>query len=453
LNLYWKAFEMPLVQFLTVLLITLVTLFDGTASAIAQSGSAEQAVRIPRALVAALPEKAPAYAILVATDKQQLSVYRFDGHWRPVMTVRCSTGKNAGPKQKNGDSKTPHGVYFLTRVFHDKDLSAVYGTMALTTEYPNMLDRVEGRNGHSIWIHGTNKPLKDRDSNGCIVLENRHIQRLAPLVELRRTPVIIEKRIRFDTLQAGDDIRRRVERLVDEWRNGFENGSYHDYLAGYHASYLPDIGWWNAWRHLRSAAEGKSHALSFTTGRPCIYRSGSLLTVVLEQYLQSGQKRTAAGTRKFFLREEEGHLSVVGEEYLIRPLGVGDGEPLVATARKLLEWQDPETAVQRRVDRWLAAWSAKDLAAYGACYADDFRSPDGSRLADWLAHKKKLNRRYRFIKVTGENFTIDVKRDTAIVTFLQRYVSSGYRARGKKRLTLKNEDGKWKIYRETWAGK
>ena len=68
----------------------------------------------------------------------------------------------------------------------------------------------------------------------------------------------------------------------------------------------------------------------------------------------------------------------------------------------------------------------------------------------WLAYKERLNKAYSYINVKGEDIKIVRNGATATVTFLQIYESSAHKARGKKTLMLKMEDGKWKIFRETF---
>ena len=111
-----------------------------------------------------------AYVILVDKAAQEVLVYACNGQWRLIRRFPCSTGENNGPKQAAGDKKTPEGIYFCTRHYTQKDLSPIYGTHAFPLDYPNTMDQRAGRGGYAIWIHGTNKALQARDTNGCIVL-------------------------------------------------------------------------------------------------------------------------------------------------------------------------------------------------------------------------------------------------------------------------------------------
>jgi hypothetical protein len=122
------------------------------------------------------PEKASGYVILVDKSAQQVLVYQRDNLFAPVRVFPCSTGENDGPKIKRNDRRTPQGIYFFTHSYEDSELAPIYGVRAFAIDYPSPLDKMEGKDGYGIWIHGTNKPLKPYDTNGCIALDNEDIK-------------------------------------------------------------------------------------------------------------------------------------------------------------------------------------------------------------------------------------------------------------------------------------
>ena len=102
------------------------------------------------------------------------------------------------------------------------------------------------------------------------------------------------------------------------------------------------------------------------------------------------------------------------------------------------------------IDGWLSAWSSKDITTYGTYYAQDFRSQTGMDRRSWLRYKNGLNRKYNYIRVTRNKLVIKRQSKWAIASFVQTYKSDKYKEVGIKKLLLKQEDGRWKIYRETW---
>src|SRR5258708_25685727 len=89
-----------------------------------------------------------------------------------------SSGKNGGLKVREGDEKTPIGVYHVTESLPRQKLSDFYGSGAFPINYPNEWDRIQGRNGHGIWLHRTPPVTYSRPPrpiNGCAVLATSHL--------------------------------------------------------------------------------------------------------------------------------------------------------------------------------------------------------------------------------------------------------------------------------------
>ena len=168
--------------------------------------------RVPDVLVFLYPEKGNEYAIVVEKDNQRLFLYGLKSAYRKIYDMKCSTGEVHGTKTRAGDKKTPEGVYFFTKEHKKRDLSPIYGSKAFPIDYPNLLDRIAGHGGNAIWMHGTNKPIEARDSNGCIVLENDDIDKLAKYITLNRTPVIIVDKLTY--APADSVIKEKKYRLI-----------------------------------------------------------------------------------------------------------------------------------------------------------------------------------------------------------------------------------------------
>ena len=96
------------------------------------------------------------YAIVVDTSKSTLYLYRNDhGTPRYVTDFYITSGKKGADKKSEGDDKTPVGVYYIESHLPKSKLSDLYGDSAYPLSYPNVWDRRHGRNGHGIWLHGT----------------------------------------------------------------------------------------------------------------------------------------------------------------------------------------------------------------------------------------------------------------------------------------------------------
>ena len=412
--------------------------------------------RLPHLLIA-LPEshERPAHAIVVEKSTQTLSVYRYNGSYEKIAEYPCSTGKNRGDKQISGDMKTPEGVYFFTTEYLDHELGPLYGSRAFPMDYPNIADRQEGKGGYAIWMHGTNRPLVPRDSNGCVALRNDTIDEVRRYVQLDRTPILIADRVEYVDMTTTGQIRDRLSSFLEGWRRSLGEGSYHQYLAHYDAGYLPPIQWWPDWQALREPAKESRRSLQVEVTDLAIYRHRELLVAAFAQVISVDDRQIQAGNRKLFIADTENGYRIVGDAYLPEngPEKLSeDKNPLLTAASRYRSVTEPEQMIQPFLDTWLKAWSAKDIQAYGACYAAEFRS-QGKNRKQWLAYKNELNRRYEYISVSAADISHRRSGDAAIVRFRQIYESNTFKAKGIKTLHLRMEAGQWKITREIYSGK
>ena len=135
-----------------------------------------------------LPPGTVADRILVEKSARTLSVFRGSAL---LKTYKVALGPNPkGHKQREGDGRTPEGVYSID--FRKRD-SAFH--RALHISYPNAQDRQNARRrrvspGGAIMIHGlpngsaaVGKAHLLRDwTNGCIAVTNKEIEELWRLI-------------------------------------------------------------------------------------------------------------------------------------------------------------------------------------------------------------------------------------------------------------------------------
>jgi lipoprotein-anchoring transpeptidase ErfK/SrfK len=162
---------------------------------------------VPRYLLQMHPEQK--HAVVVDTQKSRLYLYQNDnGTPRFVADYYISQGKLGAEKAREGDKKTPIGVYHVTSSLPRQKLTDFYGSGAFPINYPNEWDKRQGRNGHGIWLHGTPSDTFSRPpkaSDGCVVLANQDLDSLAKSLQVGLTPVIISNSIEWLSL--------------DDWQN------------------------------------------------------------------------------------------------------------------------------------------------------------------------------------------------------------------------------------------
>ena len=378
------------------------------------------------------------HAVVVDKEAQEVWVFHKGESIRPTVVFPCSTGENGGPKQRKNDRKTPEGVYFFTQSYTEKDLSSTYGVRAYPIDYPNPLDRLEGRGGYGIWFHGTNKMLKPRDTNGCVVLENHSIETLSRYIRLRRTPVIITDKIEW----VEDAVRRReaagVEESLERWRSAWERGDLDAYIGAYAGSFNGRGMDLAAWKRYKAGLFMRYKKIRVRIEGLELFQVNGVVLAKFHQIFQ-GNGFTSSGEKRLYLAKNSASWKIVGEFFKEGKRAVSPVNPL-----------EVKEEIARFVRTWRRAWEDKDLDAYMACYDSSFRSRGMNRSA-WRRYKAGLNRKYGKLRVLVEGRKIRLTGPgRATVRFRQRYVADTYEDYGRKVLLLVKRGKRWKIRRETW---
>jgi murein L,D-transpeptidase YafK len=195
--------------------------------------------RVPRYLVQLQPDQK--YAIVVDTSKSTLYVFENqNGSARYLADYYISSGKSGVDKLREGDKKTPLGVYHVTSSMPKEKLADLYGVGAFPINYPNEWDRREGRGGSGIWLHGTPSDTFSRPpqaSDGCVVLTNRDLEAIRQRVQIGLTPVIISSNVEWVQPQAVNGLRQELSGMVEQWRRDWESLNTDKYLTHYSQSF------------------------------------------------------------------------------------------------------------------------------------------------------------------------------------------------------------------------
>lgn len=177
------------------------------------------------------------YAIVVDISKSRLYLFEnTGGKLQYVSDYYITVGKNGGDKTKEGDLRTPTGVYFVTANLPKGKLTDFYGTGAFPISYPNEWDKQMGRNGHGIWLHGTPGDTYSRPpraSSGCVVLTNQDLDALAKKIQVGITPVVITEKIEWVDQNRTNAQRIALNQQIDNWRHDWESRDSNRYIQYY----------------------------------------------------------------------------------------------------------------------------------------------------------------------------------------------------------------------------
>ena len=177
------------------------------------------------------------HALVVDTRRSRLYVYGNDGGIpRLVTDYYITQGKLGAEKMREGDKKTPIGVYHVTASLPPERLTDFYGSGAFPINYPNEWDRREGRTGPGIWLHGTPSDTFSRPpkaSDGCVVLSNRDLNDLSRWLQIGQTPVIISDGIEWTSITHWQAERTSLQQRIEAWRQALERRDFTRFLEHY----------------------------------------------------------------------------------------------------------------------------------------------------------------------------------------------------------------------------
>lgn len=206
--------------------------------------------------------RAQKHALILDASKSTLFVFENTGDGlRYVADYYMSVGKNGTDKSREGDKRTPLGVYHVTSKMTPKTLTDFYGSGAFPINYPNEWDRLRGRDGFGIWLHGTpfdtySRP--PRASDGCVVLSNDDFLALDRYVQPGSTPVVIADHIQWMHPDEVQTARRKLTNHLERWRRDWESLETNVYLQHYSARFSvngKNLNQWAAHKHRVNAAK------------------------------------------------------------------------------------------------------------------------------------------------------------------------------------------------------
>ena len=264
---------------------------------------------IPRVLVQLKEDQKQ--ALVVDAKRSRLYVYdNQSGLPKLVSDHYISQGKFGINKFKEGDQKTPIGVYYITSRLSGSKLPDFYGPGALPLNYPNEWDKVNGRGGSGIWLHGMPSANFSRPplaSDGCVVLTNPDFLRIAASIDIGRTPVIISEQLEFISAQQWQQERQSANKLLDDWRLDLESQNANRIFANYSRNFKSAQGEdLNAWfAKQRPSWEGWTAPIVRLKDITHFRYPGKdeMLVSTFTMELSSGKSKMSSRKRQYWIKE------------------------------------------------------------------------------------------------------------------------------------------------------
>ena len=303
----------------------------------AAGGSAEQVaglrdearIRIVRSQIETSSELVPRYllqlpakeklALVLDSTKSTLFVFENSGnapHY--IADYYVTIGKNGLEKFREGDKRTPVGVYHVVSQLPRARLTEFYGSGAYPISYPNEWDQMRGRDGHGIWLHGTPQNTYSRPpraSDGCIVLTNQDLDTLAAKLQIGSTPIVITDSIDWAKRDDMESLRAELAASVEAWRRDWESRNTDAYLGHYARTFKSsgmNLAQWSAQK--RQVNAGKNWIKVKVADVSLLLYPGKedIAVATFEQNYDSNNLSNRMMKRQYWIRENN-HWHIVYE--------------------------------------------------------------------------------------------------------------------------------------------
>jgi len=382
----------------------------------------------------------------LAVDKSSQTFWFFEqkSPLQPIKQLPCTTGQEPGTKWREGDLKTPEGVYFIKeRIGGGLDFG-LYGDLAFTLNYPNPIDVINGRKGSGIWIHGRGRPITPNESRGCVALNNPDIKDLDPQLTKRILPVVIANEVHWakDAPTATKEAQEVVAATL-EWAKAWSRKSedffaFHDAnkfaiatgepfenFRGHKRQLFSKLPWIHVLIDDVRAVQGPDYWVTYF-GQ--LYRSPTLTS--------EGIKRL------YWQRNEQGRLVIVGMDYDETSLGL-EGKYLTRV----------RDDVSKSLEAWRQAWEKGKLSEYIQFYGENAVQGDRKGKASIREQKQQLWAGSKAPKkVALRDVKFSLTQDGVKVEFIQEYASKdGNNDKGRKRMVFGPMGDGWTILDEEWS--
>ncbi|VAW59436.1 ErfK/YbiS/YcfS/YnhG family protein [hydrothermal vent metagenome] len=269
------------------------------------------------------------YRHTIVIDLNKSRLYLFDNtQGSPVLLKDyfISMGRGGAGKRVEGDLKTPLGVYFVQSYIAPEQLADKYGAGAYPVNYPNAWDRLKGKTGSGIWLHGTRSGIYNRPllaSRGCVVLPNEDLLNVGEYIDLKNTPVLIGESIHWLSVEKWEQQQQRVNQIHLQWKADWESLDVETYLTHYSSRFVSggkqDLSHWA--EHKRRVAKNRTFVeLAFSNVSLLMHPQEDVLVATFLQRYASDHFRGQSWKRQYWHKEADGQWRIVFEGKISAPV-------------------------------------------------------------------------------------------------------------------------------------
>ncbi len=272
------------------------------------------------------------YAFVVDKSEKTLGIWHFDNKSiEQVGYYKIDIGKNKKDKKILGDLATPEGIYFFQEVYNKKQLNfEQYGSLAFTTDYPNLFDQRERKTGSGIWLHAIPNTIPlDRGSRGCIVVRDKVINNLKDFIKLEATPLIIFNSVEYIHQRDIKSTHHKLKTFLDSWLLSWTNKNIEQYMEHYSKeAFFSSNKNWKQWKLYKQYLATKYDFISVELSEPIIFsHNDKYLIRILQNY--TSNRFSDFGEKRLYLIKEKNEFKIIAETFqsISSQLATMDFEP------------------------------------------------------------------------------------------------------------------------------
>jgi murein L,D-transpeptidase YafK len=250
------------------------------------------------------------YVLVVDASRSTLFVYQnVNGEPRYVTDFYVTIGKLGTRKVVEGDQRTPIGVYFVESDLSKTQLPDMYGSGAFPLNYPNEWDERNNRTGSGIWLHGSPSDTYSRPplaSNGCVVLTNEDLNKLAPYLQVGVTPVIIANQIDWSTEAERSDLASLMQEM-EHWRKDWASLNTQAYLKHYASNFSSGSADYSAWAKQKQLVNSGKSWIKLGISNVSVFAypdQPNMVVVSFEQDYNSNNLANKMKKRQYWIKQK-----------------------------------------------------------------------------------------------------------------------------------------------------
>lgn len=250
------------------------------------------------------------HLLLVSLSEGLLHVFeKLDSGLKKLKTMPVSIGKQGFGKQKEGDKKTPIGVYRITSHLTDAQLDDFYGRAAYPMNYPNVWDQLNHRTGSGIWLHAMPEGTQSRparDSDGCVVLNNDNIEAIAPFLDVGYTKVVLTEKAKWQSPTEAQSLSVSLEKAITQWRLDWESKKSDKYLSYYSDDFSDMKKNKKQWSEYKKRINGRKRYIDVAISDLSLFSYPGENNVFLAEFYQTykSSNYNSAGWKRMLWRQK-----------------------------------------------------------------------------------------------------------------------------------------------------